>query len=110
MSSESSTNLRTKTAAQEDSACTEQSDKSCCSTKSTCTSTKNCVMSFFDKSLCGKAKKIKKFIKESKTPKKAEFRELLRGHIVGLVLIGLFAYVIKVIHIPINNMIVGSSK
>lgn len=50
------------------------------------------------------------FVRESRRPSAKEFKEVLKGHLTGFVMLGLFAYVIKVIHIPINNMIVGSDK
>lgn len=50
------------------------------------------------------------FVRESRKPSVDEFREILRGHLTGFIMLGLFAYVIKVIHIPINNLIVGSDK
>lgn len=48
------------------------------------------------------------FVRECRKPSASEFKGILRGHLTGFVMLGLFAYVIKVIHIPINNMIVGS--
>lgn len=53
---------------------------------------------------------VKKFLREMKKPNKKEFKEILRGHLMGVLLLGVFAYIIKVIHIPINNMIAGSNK
>ncbi|ELA41024.1 protein translocase SEC61 complex gamma subunit, archaeal and eukaryotic [Vittaforma corneae ATCC 50505] len=55
-------------------------------------------------------KNIRKFIRESEKPSHDQFRHILRGHLVGVIALGLFAYCIKVIHIPINNMIAGSEK
>ena len=55
-------------------------------------------------------KNIRNFLKQCKTPTGSNFKEILKGHLAGVVLLGLFAYIIKVIHIPINNMIVGATE
>ena len=55
-------------------------------------------------------KNVKNFLREVQSPKCNELKETMRIHFLGLFLIGLFGYIIKVIHIPINNIIVGSEK
>ena len=55
-------------------------------------------------------KNMKNFIRESKIPKRKEFTEQLRINMVGVCLLGIFGYIIKVVHIPINNILVGSGN
>lgn len=64
----------------------------------------------FAKQITKFLKNIRNFLRQCKMPTGSNFKEILKGHIAGVVLLGLFAYVIKVIHIPINNMIVGTEK
>lgn len=64
----------------------------------------------FGINLCNFRKNIKQFIREAKKPGVKDYKEVLRGHLVGVFLLGLSAYFIKVIHIPINNMVAGSDK
>jgi len=47
----------------------------------------------------------KMFIRNCKKPKNGEFFELAKGHIIGLVFLGAIGYIIKVINIPINNIL-----
>lgn len=51
---------------------------------------------------------IRNFIHKCKKPSVKEYTGLLKAHLAGLLLLGLFGYVVKVIHIPINNIIAGS--
>lgn len=53
-------------------------------------------------------KNSKRFMREARIPNKKDFGPILRGHLLGVIALGLFAYFIKVVHIPINNMIAGS--
>lgn len=55
-------------------------------------------------------KNSKTFVKSCKKPSGKEFKDLIRGHLVGLCFLGFFGYIIKVIHIPINNIIAGTDK
>lgn len=52
----------------------------------------------------------RRFIKTCRKPKKPEITALTKGHLIGLAFLGVFGYIIKVIHIPINNIIAGSSS
>lgn len=40
-------------------------------------------------------------------PSMKEYKALLRAHILGILLIGILGYCIKLVHIPINNIIVN---
>lgn len=67
--------------------------------------------------LCGFKKEMiillnnsKNFIKKCKKPTKSEAVALIKGHLFGMILLGLFGYVIKLIHLPINNIIVGETS
>ena len=66
------------------------------------------------KTCCSSTKKfiknMRNFLAECKTPPSSDFAQILRGHVFGVVLLGVFAYIIKVIHIPINNMILGTEN
>lgn len=55
-------------------------------------------------------KNMKKFFREAKTPNWKEFKDIFRGHLFGLIVLGLFAYAIKLVHILINNMIAGNES
>lgn len=53
-------------------------------------------------------KNSKNFIRACKKPSSTEVNTLVKGHLIGLCFLGLFGYIIKVVHIPINNIIAGS--
>ncbi|KAI5170248.1 protein transport protein SEC61 subunit gamma [Pancytospora epiphaga] len=55
-------------------------------------------------------KNARNFMRSCKKPSGREAIELVKGHLVGLCFLGVFGYVIKVVHIPINNIIAGSSS
>ncbi|KAI5150890.1 protein transport protein SEC61 subunit gamma [Enteropsectra breve] len=50
-----------------------------------------------------------RFIRKCKKPSKMEYVALVKGHLMGLAFLGIFGYVIKVINIPINNIIAGTA-
>ena len=66
-----------------------------------------------EKSCVNQAKKflknIKNFIRQCKMPSGTDFKEILKGHVMGVVLLGTFAFFIKVIHIPVNNIITAGN-
>jgi protein transport protein SEC61 subunit gamma and related proteins len=47
------------------------------------------------------------FLAKCVKPSKNEFTLLLRSHAIGIGFLGTIGYVIKLIHIPINNIIVN---
>merc|ERR1712189_28378 len=49
-----------------------------------------------------------KFVSELKKPTGKQYKQMLRLYCTGALLVGLFCYGIKVIHIPINNIFVGN--
>lgn len=55
-------------------------------------------------------KNLRTFIREAKKPSTNEYCALLKGHLGALFMIGLFAYVIKVVNIPIVNFFLGGKK
>lgn len=55
-------------------------------------------------------KNSKNFIKACKRPSRREIVDLVKGHLIGLCFLGVFGYIIKVVHIPINNIIAGSDS
>ena len=48
-----------------------------------------------------------KFVKELERPSKEQYSQMLRLYTTGILVVGLFCYGIKVVHIPINNMFVA---
>lgn len=52
-------------------------------------------------------KNSKKFIKELEVPTCSQYKQIFRLYATGALVVGVFCYGIKVIHIPINNMFVG---
>ena len=54
-------------------------------------------------------KNSKNFIKQCKKTNTEEFKQLLRVHLTGLFFLGMFGFLVKLVHIPINNIIAGSA-
>jgi len=52
----------------------------------------------------------KRFLQKCVRPSKKEFVAMMKAHIAGVLFLGVMGYVIKLVHIPINNIIVGKSK
>lgn len=50
------------------------------------------------------------FLKKCKKPNAKEYKLLLRAYMGGIFFLGALAYIIKLIHIPINNIIVGNKE
>ncbi|KCZ78706.1 protein translocase SEC61 complex gamma subunit, archaeal and eukaryotic [Anncaliia algerae PRA109] len=50
------------------------------------------------------------FLRKCTKPNKQEYKQLLRAYIGGILFLGSLAYIIKLIHIPINNIIVGNKE
>lgn len=50
---------------------------------------------------------IRLFLRKAVAPSKKEFIMLIKSHAVGIGFLGILGYMIKLIHIPINNIIVN---
>ncbi|KAI5821159.1 hypothetical protein BZA77DRAFT_298814 [Pyronema omphalodes] len=49
------------------------------------------------------------FINRCTKPDKREFLQISRAVGIGFVVMGVIGYVVKIIHIPINNILVGAA-
>lgn len=47
------------------------------------------------------------FLRKCVKPNKKEYKKLLWAHIIGIGAIGCLGYLVKLVHIPINNVIVN---
>ena len=47
------------------------------------------------------------FIEKCKKPDKAEYMKILQACVIGFLIMGAIGYFIKLVFIPINNIIVG---
>lgn len=52
----------------------------------------------------------RKFLRKCIKPSKREFITMWKMHIGGILFLGAMGYVIKLVHIPINNIIVNTPK
>lgn len=50
------------------------------------------------------------FMKKSTKPSRKEYSQILRSVSFGFFVMGAISYIIKLVHIPINNIIVGGSS
>jgi len=50
------------------------------------------------------------YARACKWPSRRSVIDQLKGHLIGLGFLGMLGYVIKVVHIPINNIIAGSES
>jgi protein transport protein SEC61 subunit gamma and related proteins len=57
--------------------------------------------------VAAKIAEIRLFLSKCVRPSKNEFTVLLKSHSIGIGFLGAIGYVIKLIHIPINNIIVN---
>lgn len=57
--------------------------------------------------LAGYTDSIKLFMRKCVRPSRKEFVMLARSHAIGICFLGVLGYAIKLIHIPINNIIVN---
>lgn len=48
------------------------------------------------------------FMRAAKRPSASNFKDLIKGHGVGLLFLGVFGYIVKVMFIPVNNIIASS--
>lgn len=59
--------------------------------------------------LAGYARSAKVFLRKCVRPSRKEFVMLSKAHAAGIGFLGVLAYAIKLIHIPINNIIVNKA-
>ncbi|OIR58975.1 MAG: protein transporter Sec61 subunit gamma [Amphiamblys sp. WSBS2006] len=50
------------------------------------------------------------FLKRSSKPSEKEYAQITRSVFTGFLIMGSISYIIKLVHIPINNIIVGGSS
>lgn len=48
-----------------------------------------------------------KFITELEHPDMSQYKQMVRVYFISALCVGVFCYTIKVIHVPINNMLVN---
>lgn len=49
----------------------------------------------------------RRFLRRCTKPTRKEFLQMLRAQVAGVLFLGTMGYLIKLVHIPINNIIVG---
>lgn len=49
----------------------------------------------------------RRFLQRCTKPTRREFLQMLRAQVAGVLFLGSLGYLIKLVHIPINNIIVG---